>query len=1571
MARIVPKLNLNKTPQLAENNSLIFAKNIKLDKYGIIEGDSSVKPILDRVNTDTNSYGYIGQIVGVNNKVYFFVKNYEYEIKIVDSKPVKTLINSIDTILEYDEVFETLTEIDCNWSYHGGKITGCVTTNNTNEAILTICEYDAEIDVPIKHINLSRCSKLDDESIYTQSPNIPISNMTLTGMYSKTIPNGVYMFFIRYKIRDNFYTEWFPCSKECFAGTPLTDNTIQGTLKHIQTERDSSTSFVFEVEHLFPKFTSIYKEFQIGFILSHDDALVARSWKSFEFPKYTQLNGRDKGLKQTIHFDYDKDSIEEIDIDTMLRTNYELFNVRNITPFKNKLYAANYKETDFNPSLQDAANDVQIDIVQKGLNVGNKFIDGKELNEPDSTGTYYTKYGDLSVSTLYNSNKYLVSNKILTQQVNKGTVPLYRVHIHLDQDSIDPDVMWIDKIEAPTDSNRSTSGNDFSFQVPIGTNDWKAFFYSIGSKYEWVDNRYRNNSNIHPLVNTGLDKRWYYASSSKGTPFNEAEPGDGIVKSTDNGRANYLQIWNNGFGPSGSLQSSTAEKLVDNVINYIKSQEADKAILYLDVNTNGGTFRLLGVQNSTHESNTNHLTDGVLFSNSTYQQLEARIESEILNQLCGVDAVGNFYINTPNGVFAVTSYTAKIAEYEYTHEKISIGNGQGVINESVDVLVNKTIKTLSKSFAIDSKYINNSGEFTTQYRSLMPFTDYEFYIHYVAQNGIPTNGYYIGTKKLERFNTNSAASIIYPKFSDINIPTGYVSYFISIYKTGDTVCQLFNVIENDNSEITADCLEADALLESINNNISICDSEGTIITNVANYYPSGTTNPEKWFGNNGTVVWNKDDANIQIYYSPIIKVSVEFKSVYNVTNPAFLSLATIINGAQTVSIVGTAYGNTANSFANQIITEVKRNQAFINKIEDISFIVYTKNGAEYVEFIFVSKSIKNKQGLSDIQAIGFGLGANQTIANDMAVNNIVYANIVTPSYWVRIPVDKSNVKPKRLTKLTPYLTVSSYNNYETLNSPGFLNTVYKTDKTVSNAYYCSGTDVYEIDRINGLIKLGDLFEDSIPPIFRTNYSYVLSNYPLNFISLSEDITNTIKSIKIVDPIDSTESYERFFIKYIQTLVSSSIYELPHMYYDYNKKYYNVYNKDNNLISFDNTIRSSDIDTDDVYRNIYRFNALDYYNIPTNRGIIINLFGINSNIYVHTEHSLYEFKGMNTFNTENGEAALKEGDIFETGITDLFDSQYGFGGLQVKSQSLVTFLNYIFYDGLANEIYAYDSHSTPVIISKPIAKLMKNYNFTDIKFAADNINERIFINLIGIDSNVCLSYNTTVKSFVSIHDISFDDVFNSRVNLYFVKINENDFTIYRKTDDEQNKFGKLTRPSYLNNKDMKYDTKINNDTRVESSVDVIYNQEFDYMIKNLEYIQFICNAKTTYQNSDICMAEDVTNHIMDWYAGDKLRIYSDQGFSELIPFTDNSNSPIVSNNYKLLDSTSYTKPRFNNGVWSFNYFRNVKYNSSTSKQYQQEDSLLVGKYIVARFIFNPKFQFKLENINFKVNNYGKI
>ena len=54
MSKIVAKLNLNKTPQLVDNNSLVMAKNIRLLKDGTIGPDTSLKEIEHNVGNGTS-----------------------------------------------------------------------------------------------------------------------------------------------------------------------------------------------------------------------------------------------------------------------------------------------------------------------------------------------------------------------------------------------------------------------------------------------------------------------------------------------------------------------------------------------------------------------------------------------------------------------------------------------------------------------------------------------------------------------------------------------------------------------------------------------------------------------------------------------------------------------------------------------------------------------------------------------------------------------------------------------------------------------------------------------------------------------------------------------------------------------------------------------------------------------------------------------------------------------------------------------------------------------------------------------------------------------------------------------------------------------------------------------------------------------------------------------------------------------------------------------------------------------------------------------------------------------------
>ena len=141
MARIVPKLNLNKTPQIVENNSLIFAKNIKVMKDGSIVTDDGISRITSLAYYLTTGYSIVGQIP-YNTCIYFFLYNGT---------------NSI--IIKYDEKNTSNIEIiNCNWNYSGGsnyttKIYGEVIVNLNSDVILVVAESgDDSLEIPIKQI---------------------------------------------------------------------------------------------------------------------------------------------------------------------------------------------------------------------------------------------------------------------------------------------------------------------------------------------------------------------------------------------------------------------------------------------------------------------------------------------------------------------------------------------------------------------------------------------------------------------------------------------------------------------------------------------------------------------------------------------------------------------------------------------------------------------------------------------------------------------------------------------------------------------------------------------------------------------------------------------------------------------------------------------------------------------------------------------------------------------------------------------------------------------------------------------------------------------------------------------------------------------------------------------------------------------------------------------------------------------------------------------------------------------------------------------------------------------------
>lgn len=193
----------------------------------------------------------------------------------------------------------------------------------------------------------------------------------------------------------------------------------------------------------------------------------------------------------------------------------------------------------------------------------------------------------------------------------------------------------------------------------------------------------------------------------------------------------------------------------------------------------------------------------------------------------------------------------------------------------------------------------------------------------------------------------------------------------------------------------------------------------------------------------------------------------------------------------------------------------------------------------------------------------------------------------------------------------------------------------------------------------------------------------------------------------------------------------------------------------------------------------------------------------------------------------------------------------------------------------------------------------------------------------------------------------------------------------------------------------------------SYLDVIYNNDYNNS-KSLESINYILNY---FDNRYSLNAKNIYNVAEDGlrrrYAGYYLDVYTDETQAINLKLSDGSNDTDENNRNNFNHYDDYKFAKFDKGSWNFNYFRNgfnigntelsetelvracnyIYYNPSTKQNevhviteedlkksplYKSDNrSLIYGKYIVTRFIFNnddAAHRFKLENITFNIQQY---
>ena len=415
---IVPKLDLNRNPKEVKCGSLIAAKNVMTDdsgsyftnEYGFgVSFETNAKD--EYSDTFNHPSEYIVGVIPCNKEIVIFTYS-AYETK-------ARIYRKHDNGKAY--------EVSTNWEYHGGKITGTYTYNYKGELIIVVAESGAvdlnnnNIQVPLKTWNLDVGSTGLEHGVEENIPSI-IADYKIT---NGSLNCGVYTFFIRYQIDDYNYTKWFQITDDIIIindegkdapihnflnsksalthynvdelGNPTTE--FEPFLINGNDKSNKGVYFTLDIDKNY-KFT----KYQIGYIVKHNDAVDARIFNTYSID-ITNL------VFNTNTY------IEEESVDEILREPVELFDVKNVINYNNRIYISNYKEN-LNEDLTGNTKNVHVDI--ETINVSdysNTVTTTKQL----VITTNFAIGGATSVNDVWAADKYTVEkNGEVTEYVIKN-----------------------------------------------------------------------------------------------------------------------------------------------------------------------------------------------------------------------------------------------------------------------------------------------------------------------------------------------------------------------------------------------------------------------------------------------------------------------------------------------------------------------------------------------------------------------------------------------------------------------------------------------------------------------------------------------------------------------------------------------------------------------------------------------------------------------------------------------------------------------------------------------------------------------------------------------------------------------------------------------------------------------------------------------------------------------------------------------------------------------------------------------------------------------------------------------
>lgn len=814
--------------------------------------------------------------------------------------------------------------------------------------------------------------------------------------------------------------------------------------------------------------------------------------------------------------------------------------------------------------------------------------------------------------------------------------------------------------------------------------------------------------------------------------------------------------------------------------------------------------------------------------------------------------------------------------------------------------------------------------------TLIPKQPYQFYVHFVKNNGFVTNGIPVSRLELKDDALDENYDNIYaylPEFRNADyskLDSSYVAYFYSFRKLDNYVaegikCKDSNItIENKD---VYDVPEMDLWL------YSRYGEDGN------KYKPSNTLEHYKYFGNSGKYEIEENENNKNIIY---LSSKKEYnKTLYRCT--PYIPIDFKDFTADTILVSDYKHG----LFVNGYVCKIYKAKNYPTHLEEDDTSIWID--AEYYkkEFNNVDNSVigLNSSENSDTLNEDFVSKTPLTI-NGQSINETNVIALKDEDIVNIIPAEIRSVDFGQIRYSYPIYIHSNYNiNFLRLRED-FVYSPKNIKIKLRNSVKKNADNIYEItyETIYKGIYIYKIASNTLDNIYKTIPFYK----EFNILTYAE-----------YDYRDTNEEYNTT-IRKTAPIVASNKWELPKF------KSTLLYNLDTNRGLITNLVAVGKAILIHTEKGLSAFE----YNpkLTTNNGEInvenTEIFDINPVDVIGSEN------GYGGLKDKSNSAVCFEGYMF-VDITSNEILLYDDSGLKPLTKDLKYLLSY--FD----------------IIDAKLAGIQRNNVCLLCLTLKNKIDNKEYI--------ITISYNFELERFVSIHDFKFTKaVFNS-INTIFehkteliihgILLRTYDYSII----DFSDIFSVIPEFAQYNREDEDYLYPIKSEeeddiVKHNSYIDVIVVGNYE-QIKVLDFINWslivpndfigavdddsIDNTAETSYDNDLYNQDSSLLPYQTPFKRDNAKsitIISDSARTNEIDLTDATNDKeLINTNTDKVNKDSYQKPRFNCGIWSLNYFRN-EYAKDVN-----EKTLIYGKYFIIRFVFKTK-RFKFETLNINTNKY---